>query len=741
MMNNRVKAWLLCVLMLCSVLMLCACKGDEEKPGESTTSSQPSTEATDPSTEGTEPSTEPTDPAAPGNAYYKVTLVDGLGNPCGDKMLVTFMKDGNKVSMVKVDAQGVALKELPQGEYTVVVSSTDADASFYYAEESAVLTAEKTETTIALYNEQGETFQSISAVSQTLGQAVPYDAYYVSAGSTHVYLTADDRAYFLFVPTEPGTYEIYVSDNTATLGVYGGTVNFVQEHSIYDVVDGKITVSVRSGMIGTGDTGTTVLVLGLDAVNGAEDCILNIIRTGEAAWHIDDEPWQNYQPKIPINPFTLAPGIALKEFDLTASTDTYKLVLDSEGYYHLNSADGPRVYIQLEEQMFGISMMEMVGEIVFQDGELIPTGTAPFRYSYNNGPEDFFKEDYTDAMRQYVTNRCAATGVYPLTEDLAYILPMGMKNIGWIREDTSNFLFRDLDGFNAEIGWLFLCVYEDVLVPPQPTEPSKPTEPSEPSKPSEPSEPSSEPSKPTEPSEPSSEPSKPVTKPTEPTEPAPQPPIEDNKDAPIEVGGVLELDAEVQANHIVYYNLYKLNDTTLTINNPNAYVIYNNKTYKAVNGVVTVPDLYVRYTNQPIKVAIGNEGTKDATFHVEFSYPEGHTNNPIDMSLGSFTANVKANNEVGVFYQWVASADGTLTLTVDGITEGVSAAIVMTRVEIIGEGEDRMEIPHTVALGENGESSVSIELKAGEYVKIAIGTQPVKNKYPAASIDVTASFA
>lgn len=737
MMKNRVKAWLLCVLMLCSVLMLCACKGDEEKPGESTTPSQPSTEATDPSTEGTEPSTEPTDPAAPGNAYYKVTLVDGLGNPCGDKMLVTFMKDGNKVSMVKVDAQGVALKELPQGEYTVVVSSTDADASFYYAEESAVLTTEKTETTIVLYNEQGETFQSISAVSQTLGQAVPYDAYYVSAGSTHVYLTADDRAYFLFVPTEPGTYEIYVSDNTATLGVYGGTVNFVQEHSIYDVVDGKITVSVRSGMIGTGDTGTTVLVLGLDAVNGAEDCILNIIRTGEAAWHIDDEPWQNYQPKIPINPFTLAPGIALKEFDLTASTDTYKLVLDSEGYYHLNSADGPRVYIQLEEQMFGISMMEMVGEIVFQDGELIPTGTAPFRYSYNNGPEDFFKEDYTDAMRQYVTNRCAATGVYPLTEDLAYILPMGMKNIGWIREDTSNFLFRDLDGFNAEIGWLFLCVYEDVLVPPQPTEPSEPSQPTEPSKPTEPS----EPSKSTEPSEPSSEPSKPVTQPTEPTEPAPQPPIEDNKDAPIEVGGVLELDAEVQANHIVYYNLYKLNDTTLTINNPNAYVIYNNKTYKAVNGVVTVPDLYVRYTNQPIKVAIGNEGTKDATFHVEFSYPEGHTNNPIDMSLGSFTANVKANNEVGVFYQWVASADGTLTLTVDGITEGVSAAIVMTRVEIIGEGEDRMEIPHTVALGENGESSVSIELKAGEYVKIAIGTLPVKNKYPAASIDVTASFA
>ena len=396
--------------------------------------------------------------------------------------------------------------------------------------------------------------------------------------------------------------------------------------------------------------------------------------------------------------------------------------------------------MQLEEALYGISMLAMVGEIVFQDGELIPTGTAPFRYMYNNGKDDFFKEDYTDAMRKYVTNRCEYTGVYPLTEDLAYILPMGMKNIGWLREETSNFLFRDLEGFNEELGWLFLCVYEDVQAPPQPTEPSeptqpKPTEPSEPTqpKPTEPSEPTQpKPTKPTEPSEP--------TQP-KPTEPAPQPPVEDNKDEPIEIGGVLEFDAAVQANHIVYYDLYKLNEATLIINNPNAYVIYNNKTYKAVNGVVTVPDLYVRYTNQPIKVAIGNEGTKNASFHVEFTYPEGHTNNPINVTMGSFTANVKANNEVGVNYQWIATSDGTFTLTLDGITDGVNAAILVTRVETIGEGEDAMQIPHTITLDDTGSNTVSIQVKAGELVKINIGTQPKKNKYPAATIEVTASFA
>lgn len=727
MMNKRVKAWLLCVLMLCSVLMLCACKGDEEKSGEpSTAPSQPSTEATNPSTEATEPSTEP---AAPGNAFYKVTLIDGLGNPCGDKMLVTFMKDGQKVSMVKVDAHGVALKELPAGDYTVVVSSTNSELKFYYEAESATLTAEKTETEIVLVSEQGEVFQGINAYAPGGDEMLPYDAYAVGAGCTHVYLTAGDRSYFLFAPTEAGTYELSVNGDAATLGIYGASVHFIQSSSTLDVVDNKITLSINSGMIGTGETGTTVYVIGLDSVNGAEDAVLNIIRTGDAAWTIEQEPWIPYNPKMPVSPFALEPGITLKEFDLTASTDAYNLVKDADGYYHLNSVDGPRVYVQLEEALYGISMLAMVGEIVFQDGELIPTGTAPFRYMYNNGKDDFFKEDYTDAMRKYVTNRCEYTGVYPLTEDLAYILPMGMKNIGWLREETSNFLFRDLEGFNEELGWLFLCVYEDVQAPPQPTEPSEPTQP-KPTEPSEPTQP--KPTKPTEPSEP--------TQP-KPTEPAPQPPVEDNKDEPIEIGGVLEFDAAVQANHIVYYDLYKLNEATLIINNPNAYVIYNNKTYKAVNGVVTVPDLYVRYTNQPIKVAIGNEGTKNASFHVEFTYPEGHTNNPINVTMGSFTANVKANNEVGVNYQWIATADGTFTLTLDGITDGVNAAILVTRVETIGEGEDAMQIPHTITLDETGSNTVSIQVKAGELVKINIGTQPKKNKYPAATIEVTASFA
>lgn len=166
-------------------------------------------------------------------------------------------------------------------------------------------------------------------------------------------------------------------------------MHYITATSQYEMVDGKLGFSVQPGMIGAGETGTTVLVLGVDAKNGVSDLLLNIVRTGEAEWSFAEQLWMNYQPKNEIT-FVLESGISLKAFDLTA--EGCELVLNSEdGYYHIGSADGPVVYVQLSEPCYGISLMSMVGEIVYKDGVLMQTGSAPFRYSYNNGPEDFFK--------------------------------------------------------------------------------------------------------------------------------------------------------------------------------------------------------------------------------------------------------------------------------------------------------------------------------------------------------------
>lgn len=678
--TKRISALLLCILMLSSTVLLCACQSNPKE-----------TESSD--------------------AVYKVTVVDGLGNPYTEKVIVKFMQNGTQVSMAAVNAQGVVEKTLPKGDYNVEISAT-GDSECYYDTEAAKLSSDKTELTVTMAYLPSGDVSTLYANSVSTGEHLGYEATSIGVGSVYVSLDTADRTYFLFAPAEAGTYEISTTGGAATVGYYGAP-HFVQSNNVGEVENNVLTLTVYADMIGTGATGTSVYVIGVDSVDGTTGTILNVARTGDPAWSITVEPWSNYQPKIEITDFTLPEGTVLKDFDITASTDTYKLVLNEQDRcYHLGTADGPMVYVQLEKPMYGISMMTMVGEIVYDaDGVLMQTGTTAFRYLYDNGPDDFFKEDYTDAMRQYVTSRDKTSGVYPLNEDLYYILPMGIEQMGWCRENTVNYLFNSVDNVNPDITWMFILCHAEGDITGGNENPGTDTPGTD------------TPGTDT----PGADNPGSTTKPD---------PIEDNKDEPIIIGGTLEFDAEVKANHIVYYDLLKVNDTTLTIKSKDAYVIYNNKTYEAVNGVVTVPNLYVQYTNQPVQIAIGNRGTDDATFAVKLSYPSGHLMNPIAMKMGFFTVEAAKNDEQGTYYAWTATKSGTLTMTLDKVTS--KSGNVEAGITITATGADL--IPYQVMLGEN-ETSVSIEVQAGDSVVIIVGALPnEQNRYLAATIDVTASF-
>lgn len=729
MSKKRIRAWMLCVLMLCSILLMCACKDDDG--------------------DITEPSA--TDVA---EASYKVTVVNGVGDPYTERIIVRFVQGDTQIAMIPISAEGVAEKTMPKGDYTVQIMSADPNAVFYYDEDRAKLSADRTELELVLANEMGDRSETVSAVSATTDAELSYEAHYVEAGTTHVTVAPEDRNYFLFVPSVAGTYEFSASGD-ATVGIYGASVHFIMPNSNYEVVDGKITISVQPSMIGTGDTGTTVFVVGLDVPEGATDCLLNIIRTGDAGWSFTEEPWSNYQPQKEIVPYTLPDGIGLKRFDLTAQTDAYGLVFNEEdGCYHLNAADGPMVFVQLADPMYGISMMGMVGEIVYQDGVLMQTGTAPFRYSYDNGPDDFFKEDYTDAMREYVTARDKTSGVYPLNKDLYYMLPMGIEAMGWCRADTVNYLFRDLDGVNDEICWMFLLMYEDAATSPiDPTEPVAPTEPDGPTEPTVCAHTYQAKTQKdatctekggkvytcskcgdsyTEEIGAKGHSYGPDGKCTRCGEKDPNVVIEDNKDAPIEIGGTLRFEAEVKSGHLVYYEIYRVSGTYLTISSADAYVVYNGITYEAKNGVVTVPELQSKGMNEPVKLAIGNKGTKDVAFEVVMAYPAGTQPNPHTLKLGSFTTNVEEGNDQGVYYTYTATKSGVLTISVDSVSSGVEIGISMTNESTYQQ----------VTLEDSGSDSVSITVEAGQTVGIIISTLPdAEHKYPAATIKTTASLA
>lgn len=265
---KKMKALFLAVCLLLSVMLFAACGND----------TQDSTNSGDP--------------------VYKVSVVDGSGNPYTDGVIVRFMQGTQQVAMQKVDEKGVAEKTLPKGEYTAELMFTGDADKYYYETENLTLSGDKTELQIVLYFAAGAETQSLHA------QGKEYEARKVAVGSTYVSLTAGERNYFLFVPAEAGTYQFSAEGEGIQIGYYGAP-HFVQEvNAATDLKDNTFTQSISASMIGTDSSGTTVLVIGVDSEAAAE-CVLSIQRIGDPAWSVESEPWTEYVRKNEVKPFAL----------------------------------------------------------------------------------------------------------------------------------------------------------------------------------------------------------------------------------------------------------------------------------------------------------------------------------------------------------------------------------------------------------------------------------------------------
>ena len=376
---------------------------------------------------------------ADGNVDYQVTLTDALGNVYHDGIIVKFLQDGQEIAMQVVGENGTAVKSLPAGEYTVELVYTSNEAAYSYDNGNVTLTAEDPALTIMMTR---------SATPETVSLFVDskeHEAYVVGLGCTAVSLK-EGRTYFLFAPDQAGNYEFGVEGNVAAVGYYGAP-HFVQSTSALEVVDNKVQVSVSTGSLGS------TLVIGLD-YQGEANCVLTIERIGDAVKTIADEPWHTYMKTVELSPYTLPAGAALKEFDLTAASDAYKMVLnETDGFYHLESADGPLVLVRLAGELEYMATYKTV---------LDRTGVV--KYFFDEQGEFLRKESYSECLLEYIPNADEDDGVYPLTEDLKYIIQQSGDHSGWWEFDGPGYIFMDEGGnkvadINPEIAWLFMCCY------------------------------------------------------------------------------------------------------------------------------------------------------------------------------------------------------------------------------------------------------------------------------------------
>ena len=409
--KSRILSLVLTAVMICT--LFAACKENETLPAEMT---------------------------------YKVTVTDALGVPYTTGVVVRFMQGGNQAAMQVVTESGVAEKTLATGDYTVELMFTGDAEDYHYEKEGLTMSADKTELAVVLAQAVNSEPVSLFAGGED------NNAYHVSAGSTYVELVAGKRNYFLFTPEVSGTYEFSTTNADAKLGYYGAP-HFVQSMSAAEVVDNKFTISVSASMIGSNGTGTTVIVVGIDSTE-AENCILNIQRIGDPEHTISDEPWMIYKTTATLAEYKLPAGAVLGEFDLTAKTDVYQLVYnETDGFYHLNTADGPLVLVRLGEKS---QYLESFQKILESSGVV--------KYFFDENEKFIKKESYSESLLEYIEYMDEDEGVYPLTEDLKYIIQQRGEYSGWFDPSASMYLFKDVNGdkvpgINAEIAWLFMCCY------------------------------------------------------------------------------------------------------------------------------------------------------------------------------------------------------------------------------------------------------------------------------------------
>ena len=401
---------------------------DPTKPSDPTDPSKPSdpSDSTDPTVPSTP--TEPTEPAAP---EYSVTVTDYNGNP-KTGVVVQVLNGAAPVFMGPVDANGVAKLDLPAGDYTVKLLFSGED--LYYEEKLAVLTRDVPAITLKLAPPRGNESEDLS-----VGKA-----YYVVPGGAYVTIQSDVVNYFMFEPTVAGQYKVTTSDPDAKVSYWGGNKFFIQDNTAnVDLKDNAYVLNVKESNIGV----THIL-----GITGTTDCILEIIRIGDPKLDESDIPYTEYEGTRPVTPFTYTgSGNTKKYINILGKNTKVNLVLNTtDGYYHLDSADGPLVYMDMTSAAPYIPLYGIVG-LGGVGGENVA------RYIYDDNGNLIAKERYNTLLQEYAKNADGTYGIYPLTEDLAYMIQQGGGRKGWWDKESPNYMFNDYPNVNAELAWLFGC--------------------------------------------------------------------------------------------------------------------------------------------------------------------------------------------------------------------------------------------------------------------------------------------
>lgn len=443
--------------LLCLCLLMVAC-GDEQGPGrgEQTSASAQNTTAqgerpgqttqagdtqgevnaeTSSEVDGTNADTEQSETQPePQTVTYTVNVIGSDGNPRRGAM-VCVQKDGEQIYSMQTDADGVANMELVPDTYMVSITNLFGEK---YDTTGCELTPESTSLTIRLCGLPSEG-EEIYAYNAAADDYIAYDARNIAEGHTYITLNADDMTYYLFVSSRGGVFKLSVDqDLPVSIGYYGST-SFVMTESVVPEENNAVCVEVYDDM-----AFNYAFVIGVKAEDaGVLECELVIEYVSEREMTEKDMPWTDLMPERELPKYAMGSG-TIHNF-VVDGPEISLVYSESDGYYHVGSADGPVVLVNL-----GNNSPYM---------DALTTVCASMRlgvYVYDDQGKLLSKDSYNELI--YAYDAVGDGGYYPLDDTLCNMLQVLGDYMGWYDPSSPMYLFGGmaLEPANA---YLFACVY------------------------------------------------------------------------------------------------------------------------------------------------------------------------------------------------------------------------------------------------------------------------------------------
>lgn len=378
---------------------------------------------------------------------YTVTAQDYYGAPVSGLRL-TLRRGSAVVAAATTNASGNAVFSVVPGTYDVGGSE-----DVYIQEMNAGLTEENHSITILAIVGPTEEDQIYGNPVDVL----PLGATYVGG------LQDNGKNLFVFAPYDAsgeiiqGMYRVTAKYSDARVSYWGNSTSYVENDLTstgtleYNSAANSYILNIKPAHTGSS------FVIGL---TGDTEAVVVIERIGDAKLDITDIKATAYEAKCTIEyGFTLEldPGETLNYVDFTDSSVT--IHRDSEGYYHLNSVNGPQLYVNLGETAPYFRLCDAMG--------------VTDEHGVYNLIDDFYKADgtpdyrieYNTCLKKYVEACYEYTDVHPLNDDLVYILQRASQLKGWGDPNSPDFILKDnisgeaIEGVEEDLAWMYACCY------------------------------------------------------------------------------------------------------------------------------------------------------------------------------------------------------------------------------------------------------------------------------------------